>query len=153
MNTNDTNDKRSSTRLRYVTTNKRECDKLPQQCIFRNKRKTLPKSSTTEKLLSCMEMRADKQIRKRSEEKNDQRIMSICSDELIAKEAKYHKSCYRNYTRERYTRTERYDIIPFVKDCLTNSIDEQKIVTYKTIMDAVEVEIRRNRGDMTDESG
>ena len=54
----------------------RECDKLPQQFIYCNKRKTVPKSSTTEKLLSCMEMRADEQIRKSSEEKNDQRLMS-----------------------------------------------------------------------------
>ena len=75
---------------------------LPNTCIFCNGQKYLPRQNTREKLLSCCQCRADETIRKAVTEKNDSIIMAITSDDIIAKEASYHASCYRNYTRVCY---------------------------------------------------
>ena len=93
--------RRSSIRLQSDV-EKRECDKLPTHCIFCEKVKYDSKSRSKEKLLSCCETRADVNIRQCSKQKNYQRIMALCSDELISKEAMYHFSCYRDYTRDQY---------------------------------------------------
>ena len=50
-----------------------------------------------------------------SKQTNDQRIMALCSDELISKEAMYHFSCYRDYTRDQHQKQDRYTIMPFVE--------------------------------------
>ena len=60
--------------------------------------KYLPGTKTREKLVSCQTLTADKKIRESAEEKHDERIMKIATDELIAKEACYHKRCYSAYT-------------------------------------------------------
>ena len=44
-------------------------------------------------------MRADETIRKAAVGKNDHRMLAVVSRELVAAKACYHKSCYRNYTR------------------------------------------------------
>ena len=46
-----------------------------------------------------MDMRSDETIRKAAVGKNDHRILAVVYRELVAAEACYHKSCYRNYTR------------------------------------------------------
>ena len=38
---------------------------------------------------------ADERIRQSAIHKDDKRILALAADELIAKEAVYHKSCYR----------------------------------------------------------
>lgn len=88
---------------------RRECDKLLQNCIFCNKDKYIRKTSTTEKLLSCAELRADDSIRKASLLRSDQKIAAIMTDDLFAKEAKYHKTCCRNYTRINYAVVADYE--------------------------------------------
>ena len=105
--------RRSSIRLQSDV-EKRECDKLPTHCIFCEKVKYVLKSRSKEKLLSCCETRADVNIRQCSKQKNYQRIMALCSDELISKEAMYHFSCYRDYTRDQYQKQDRYTIMQFV---------------------------------------
>ena len=44
-------------------------------------------------------MRSDERIRMAATEQMDKRVLSIASRDLIAPEAHYHKSCYRDYTR------------------------------------------------------
>ena len=79
------------------------CEKLPILCVFCNKEtKYLKGSKTREKLSQCMEFRADEKVRNSAKKRNGKKITAICSDELIAKEAVYHKTCYRNYTKVLY---------------------------------------------------
>ena len=44
-------------------------------------------------------MRADNKIRELAEERSDANILVITSNDLIAKEAFYHFTCYRDYSR------------------------------------------------------
>ena len=49
--------------------------------------------------LKDVDLRADSTIRRAAVGKNDLRILAIVTRELVAAEACYHKSCYRDYTR------------------------------------------------------
>ena len=71
---------------------------LPKQCLFCKREKYQKGSRTREKLTTCMQFRADKKIPEIAEQRNDDELLAITSDELIAKEAHYHASCYRTYT-------------------------------------------------------
>ena len=62
-------------------------------CIFCQKDKYTGNSRTRE------EQRADETIRKAAVGKYDNRILAVVSRELVVAEARYHKSCYRNCTR------------------------------------------------------
>ena len=42
-------------------------------------------------------------IRTAAIEKKDSRVLAVVSRELVAAEAHYHRSCYRNYTRPVHT--------------------------------------------------
>ena len=44
-------------------------------------------------------MRADSSIRKIATQKNDSKILALVSRELVAAEARYHRTCYRSCTR------------------------------------------------------
>ena len=73
---------------------------LPEVCIFCGLVSKYKKGTNTrETLLCCSEFRADEKIRSAATRKFESKILSIASDELIAKEARYHTSCYRDYTR------------------------------------------------------
>ena len=70
-------------------------------CIFCNKSsKYLKKSHTREELRSCVELRADENVRQAAEQKNDGKILALSSRDLVAAEASYHGSCYKDYTRQ-----------------------------------------------------
>ena len=56
-----------------------------------------------EKLVSCQTFIADERIRQSAIHKGDKRILALAADELIAKEAVYHKSCYRKYSLPLYS--------------------------------------------------
>ena len=66
---------------------------------FAKKINTLGILAEGKNLLSALDMRATETIRKAAVGKNDHRILAVVSRELVAAEACYHKSCYRNYTR------------------------------------------------------
>lgn len=68
-------------------------------CIFCEKDNYTRNSRRREELIECVDMRATETIRKAAVRKNDHRILAVVSRELVAAEACYHKSCYRNYTR------------------------------------------------------
>ena len=69
-------------------------------CIFCNKESKYGKGKQTrEKLIQCFDLRSDQMIRDVATAKHDTNILVLASRELVAGEACYHKSCYRNYTR------------------------------------------------------
>ena len=81
----------------------RVCSKrtvLPKKCIFCNRDKYVKNTRNREKLSSCIQIRADENIRKVATQKNDAKVLAITTDELVAKEAHYHFTCYRSYTRK-----------------------------------------------------
>ena len=71
---------------------------LKPNCVFCGKvdkwkdRKRVP-------LNDCCELRADETLRNVAQRKADTKILALCSDDIIGLEAKYHKPCYRDYTR------------------------------------------------------
>ena len=82
-----------------------------------------------------MELRADDSTRKASFIRGDQRIAAITTDELIAKEAKYHKTCCRDYTQVNYKVVKDYqsnEDEPFdaVKDILFDLYDLPDVIEY-----------------------
>ncbi len=88
---------------------------LPAQCIFCKKDKYKPKTRTREKLFSCSEFRADDYVRNSALKHINMctpmaevadKILIICSKDLISSEAKYHASCYRNFSRVSNERAE-----------------------------------------------
>ena len=73
---------------------------LPTRCIFCDKASKCKKESKTrEKMISCVEPSVDETIWQITAVKLDSKILYITSDELVSKEAKYHSSCYKDYTR------------------------------------------------------
>ena len=68
-------------------------------CIFcQKKRKRCGKE--IENLSQCLSFEADERVTKSAERKNDHRLLlAIRCEDLVAKEVKYHKSCYRAYTK------------------------------------------------------
>lgn len=70
-----------------------------KRCIFCNKESKYAKGNMRENLIQCSDLRSDETIRRIATEKNDTKILAIVTRELIAAEACYHRSCYRNYTR------------------------------------------------------
>ena len=90
-----TSSRRSSFR-QTVTTQSRVYERI---CVFCEKTKYLRGTKTREALVQCIDLRADNTIRRAAVGKNDPRILAIVTRELVAAEACYHKSCYRDYTR------------------------------------------------------
>ena len=73
---------------------------LPSRCIFCDKASKYKKGSKTqEKMICYAELRVVERIRQIATVKHNSKILSITSDDLVAKEAKYHSSCYEDYTR------------------------------------------------------
>ena len=79
-----------------MTTQSRVFERI---CVFCEKAKYLKGTKTREALIQCVDLRADSTIRRAAVGKNDPRILAIVTRELVAAEACYHKSCYRDYTR------------------------------------------------------
>ena len=104
----------SSSSSTTVRTSSRVCSSktvLPKKCIFCNKDKYKKNTRNREKLSSCMQIRADENIRKIATEKNDSKVLAITTDELISKEAHYHFSCYRTiHVRKRQRREQKHQM-------------------------------------------
>ena len=50
--------------------------------------------------MQSLELRSDAKVRQAAIEKFDNKILAITSKNIVAAEAHYHKTCYRNYTRD-----------------------------------------------------
>ena len=69
-------------------------------CIFCDKVSKYAKGKDVrEKLIQGIDLRADENIRKTALAKNDSKLLAIVSRDLVAAEACYHGTCYREYTR------------------------------------------------------
>lgn len=68
------------------------------QCNYIKKNKYV--NRILEQLVSCSEDRAADAIYRKAEKNKDFKMMALVSMDLFAKEAHYHKTCYRNYTRK-----------------------------------------------------
>lgn len=72
-----------------------------KQCIFCEKKEKYTKGSKSRKgLILARQLRVDDTVRRVAEIKQDTRILALASRELVAAEAHWHHSCYKNYTRE-----------------------------------------------------
>lgn len=88
------------------SSSKRLCRRSPSEsrvydavCIFCNKVKFLKGSKSCETLTQAIQLRADKTLRDCATQKKDERILALTCRDIVAAEAHYHFSCYRNYTR------------------------------------------------------
>ena len=53
-----------------------------------------------ENLSQCLSFEADERVTKSAERKNDYRLLlAIQCEDLVAKEVRYHKSCYMAYSK------------------------------------------------------
>ena len=77
-------------------------------CIFCEKTKMMKGSLSREKLVKATQLRVDDTLRKCSIERRDAKIMALTCRDVVAAEAHYHRSCYRNYTRTN-TKTKEID--------------------------------------------
>ena len=69
-------------------------------CIFCDQtRKYIKGKDTREHVLQCIDLRSDKTIRENTNAKNDTKMLALVSRDIVAAEACYHRSCYRDYTR------------------------------------------------------
>ena len=102
QSTDDDNDVQEPEIKRYATNRQQPSSSriYDEICIFCEKKsKYLKSSKNRERLIQCRDLRADDCIRTTSIAKGDTRIIAIVSRELVAAEACYHRSCYRDYTR------------------------------------------------------
>lgn len=91
-------------------------------------------------MTKCLQLRADKHIRKLAA-RNDMDVVEVTTDDLIAKEACYHLTCYRDYTRplkqvpnkNNDANDGTADIIRF----LVSLYEKPDIVEYKKLQDMV----------------
>jgi len=93
--------KRSS---RRSTTESRVYDPI---CIFCSKVKYQKHSNTREKLTLASQLRVDQTLRESAVRKGDERMVALTSRDIVAAEAHYHTSCYRNYTRDNENEEEK----------------------------------------------
>lgn len=70
-----------------------------QICIFCCKDKYQKGSKSREKLIQAVQLRADQTLRKCATQKGDENILAVTSRDIVAAEAHYHISCYKNYMR------------------------------------------------------
>ena len=122
--------------------------------MFCQQAKRVKGTETKEKLNLYVELRADKLIKEASLLHNDPRIAAFCTDDLIAKEAAYHKSCYRDFTRivtvkkpgrtEEENEQELDNSFDAVKDFIRDITENPDIVEYKLVADIFENRLRKS---------
>ena len=121
---------------------------MPPECIFCKKTKYSKEKGvkTREALRDCQQFCADDTIRKASEIRNDMKMIALSSAELIAKEAKYHASCYRDYTRVLYIKDKNFpenlnvcdEAFELVKQKLTELYNNPSVLEFVAISSVYE---------------
>ena len=88
-----------------------------------------------------------KRIRKCAAVKNDKRIMALTADELVAKEACYHKRCYSVYTISLYNEQREWQpegesfsdmAINCLREMLAELYESPDVAEFKTLIDVDE---------------
>ena len=105
-----TPERRSSRQSSRESSSSGSTTTLPKKCIFCEKDKCAKNSRNREKLTSCLQLCSDGNRRELATQRNETKIIAVTTEELIAKEACYHFTCYRDYTRPiRSTSTRNQD--------------------------------------------
>ena len=96
---------------------------LPQICIFcggdsKYKRGTKKRDP----LRYCAQLKVDQKLRTIATERHHAKLIALTSDELVAKEARYHPSCYKVYTKP--VKSLMWQNDTFKIDALRSKIDE-----------------------------
>ena len=79
-------------------------------------------TNTTEPLRCCVQLRVDQKLKAIATERHDAKLIALTSDELVAKETRYHPSCYKVYTKPIKQLMEQNDT--FKIDAVRSTIDE-----------------------------
>ena len=69
------------------------------ECIFCGKDRRMKGTSTRERLVQVSQLKVDDKLRECAIAKQDDKMIGLTSRDIVAAEAHYHRSCYREYTR------------------------------------------------------
>ena len=96
---------------------------LAQICIFCGRDSKYKKGTNTREPVRCYaKLRVDQKLKPIGIERHDTKLIALTSDELVAKEARYHPSCYKVYTQPVKPLMGQNDT--FKIDALRSTIDE-----------------------------
>ena len=116
-------DEKVETRKSSRQTNNSSSTILPQICIFSGGDSKHKKGTNTrEPSRCCAQLRVDKKLKTIATEQHNTKLTALTSDELVAKEARYHLSCYKVYTKPVKPLMAQKD--PFKIDAQRSTIDE-----------------------------
>ena len=73
---------------------------FPKKCLICSKPKYIQNTRTRQKLVLCTDLPADRTLKIAALKKTDGKMLIACSDELVAKEAYYHRACHQSFTRD-----------------------------------------------------
>ena len=68
-------------------------------CIFCKRTRYNRRSGTREPLIQAVDTRSDRTLRDIATQRQDLHMLAVTSREIVAAEAHYHRTCYREYTR------------------------------------------------------
>ena len=127
---------------------------LPPVCIFCSKADKF-KKRVRENLTNCSILGIDIKLQKAALKIDDSRMIAIASTDLVASEAKYHFTCYRDYTRVRdlpsgeENSPDDYQLAEFnafssVKKFLEDLLENPDVVKFTELTKLMEDEMSKN---------
>lgn len=137
--------------------NEKSCRKLPrckvsqnsalfrEECIFcqsiKMTKKNFNRKRLHEGLTKCLTAEAEKKIKSQAVQNNDFKMLGLISDQdLVAREAMYHKSCYISYLYNPQTRSNGRPILyeeswkSFKVYIQKKLVDEKKCLTLQHLL-------------------
>ena len=134
---------------------------LPPVCIFCGKQDKY-KQRKRETLITCSTFEANKTLCELAESKNDTHMMVITAKDLIASKAKYHTSCYRQYTRVKMEQnigdygkdTNYYEIAEnesFLElvDFWLNVVEFPTVIKFRDLVDLMKTAMKKRGEDLS----
>ena len=96
-------------------------------CTFVTKVKNtyIRRSHTRETFIQARSLCVDEKVRAVATAKMDDKILAVTSRELVAAEAHYHRSCYRDYTRDYYPQFRDNSAVELTEDDQTYADAEE----------------------------
>ena len=113
-------------------------------------------------LITCSTFEVDKTLCELAESKNDTHMMVITAKDLIASEAKYHTSCYRQYTRVKmeqnigdygkdanyYEVAENESFLELL-DFWLNVVEFPTVIKFRDLVDLMETAMKKRGEDLS----
>lgn len=134
-----------------------------EKCIFCSKDKYVRSLNSREKLVKAAQLRVDKTLRDTAVKKCDEKILAVTSRDIVAAQAHYHRSCYREYTRP--TKTSQAsassdeemdaeydafsDLFEYIRAVV---LDKQKVVSMTDLAKELELSVQSKREGKLKES-